>query len=172
MRYLFDIETNGLYWDATCIHVLAMLDLDTGEVQVYNDQGGGHSITTGLTFLDGADLVVGHNIIGFDIPVIRKLYPFFDRTDGILDTLVLSHLRYADIMDSDARSRRSRLPKTLWGSHSLAAWGHRLGTYKDDKPESWDKWTQRMQDYCIQDLQVNYKLWQLFLRNYPGLDLK
>ena len=39
-----------------------------------------------------ADTIIGHNIIGYDIPVIRKLYPWFGKPAYVVDTLLLSRL--------------------------------------------------------------------------------
>ena len=40
-----------------------------------------------INYLAQADQIVGHNIINHDIPVIRKLYPFFEPEGEIIDTL-------------------------------------------------------------------------------------
>ena len=68
--------------------------------QAYNDEKistdakylpmGNRSITTALTTLETADTVVGHNIIGFDLPLIKRRYPFFTYPPVIVDTLLLS----------------------------------------------------------------------------------
>ena len=54
------------------------------------------------------------------------------------------------------------MPRRLYGSHSLKAWGYRLGKYKGDfggNVEDWSEWTQAMHDYMIQDTLVTHKLW-------------
>ena len=78
MRLLFDIETNGLPRQGLDqIHCIVAKDLDNGQVFRYNDSGSSESVTAGVTILECADELVGHNIVGFDIPVIQSLYPFF-----------------------------------------------------------------------------------------------
>jgi len=78
MRLLFDAETNGLPRKGMDrIHCLLVKDLDTQEVFRINDTGNGRSITEGVNLLAEAKLLVGHNIVYFDIPVIQGLYPFF-----------------------------------------------------------------------------------------------
>jgi DNA polymerase-1 len=129
----FDIETDGL--DATVIHcICAMKDDST----VYNFIGG-EAVANFKEWLDTekCSLLVGHNIIGFDIPVLRKLsnyswdYP-------IRDTLVLSRL----------------VNPSLEGGHSLKAWGERIGNYKDDYQGGWESYNQEMLEYCQQDVRV------------------
>ena len=52
------------------------------------------------------------------------------------------------------------MPTKLYGSHSLKAYGYRLGVYKGDFGETsdWKEWSQEMQDYCVQDVKVTEKL--------------
>ena len=80
----FDIETDGI--DSSCIHCIVTQDLDTGEVTEYNDQTSNNSVVNGVCALDGADNLVSHNGIMFDIPEIKKHYPFFENTTW--DTLI------------------------------------------------------------------------------------
>jgi DNA polymerase III epsilon subunit-like protein len=64
MNLVFDIETNGL--DATEILCMAAKDLTTNEVYRYNP----NNIMEGFSLLKRSELLVGHNILGFDIPVL------------------------------------------------------------------------------------------------------
>ena len=78
MRLLFDIETNGLPRQGLDrIHCIVVKDIDKDEIYRFNDTGSGQSITSGLTLLQDAEVLIGQNILGFDIPVITDLYPFF-----------------------------------------------------------------------------------------------
>ena len=173
MRLVFDIETNGLYFDAAVIHCVAFYDLDTGETFVHNDRGSDKpTVINALTILEGADLLIGHNIIGYDIPVIQKLYPFFKPSGSLMDTLVLSRLLYSYLKDLDFRRKARSMPVHLYGRHSLEAWGHRLGEYKGEfgkAANAFSEWSESMEDYCVQDLRVTTKLWQQLQKNYPGL---
>lgn len=165
MRYIFDIETDGLLDEATKIHCLVLKDLDTGKVQVFQQYGDpvAHNVADGLKVLMQADLIVGHNVIKFDIPVIEKLYPWFDH-GPVHDTLVMTRLIWSNIKDHDADlMRKGKLPTKLFGSHSLEAWGHRLGNYKGDFKGPWDVCTQEMIDYCVQDVEVTTALYQKIL---------
>ena len=81
---MFDLETNGLIHDATRIHCVALHWGQEDITESFNDEkyaaspkelpmGSSYSITTALGYLEVADVLVGHNIIGFDIPVIKSL---------------------------------------------------------------------------------------------------
>ena len=164
MNLVFDIETNGLYDDCSKIHCIGVYDLDTKQTLVYNDQGNTEPITKGVQLLEDACCLVGHNIISYDLPVIRKLFPWFTPSATIVDTLVLSRIYHADILKTDQKRKWKDMPLNLHGRHSLEAYGHRLGEYKGEfgKEADWKQWSQEMQDYCLQDVQVTRKLWQHF----------
>ena len=88
---------------------------------------------------------------------------------GLLrDTVLLSRLIHPDIRDSDFK--RANFPKELIGSHSLKAWGYRLGEHKGDFGETndWSKWTEEMEDYCVQDTRVTYRLYEDLMREQPS----
>lgn len=157
---IFDIETNGLYHDATVIHCIA-IKIDEEPVNLYTN------IDKALEVLSKADVIVAHNGVNFDIPMIEKLYPKWTYKDT-LDTLIMSRLTYPNIMLQDAN--RKTIPKNLKGSHSLKAWGYRLrklkGNYGEDT--DWQEYTEEMGEYCMQDVEVTYSLYQkLMERNIP-----
>jgi len=164
MNLIFDIETDGLYNDVTCIHCIGIHDLDEQKSYVFNDQGNTQPITKGLQFIEDANAIIGHNIISYDIPVIRKLYPWFNPSGAVVDTLVLSRLYNNNVLKEDHEKRPAKMPLQLYGRHSLEAYGYRLKEYKGcfSKTTDWKEWSQEMQDYMEQDVIVTTKLWQYF----------
>ncbi len=165
MRLLFDIETNGLPRQGLdCVHCVVVKDLDNGEVYRFNDTGSGQSVTNAITLLQEADVLIGHNIVGFDIPVIQELYPFFASKATFYDTLILSRMFFPDILKDDFRKKPIGMPTKLFGRHSLESWGYRLGDYKGEfgKNTDWSEWSQDMEDYCEQDVHVVGTLFKLF----------
>lgn len=159
---VFDIETNGLLDELTRVHCLVLRDMESDSVvSCANGVPGYRSIEEGLSILSEAERAYGHNIVQFDMPAIRKLYPGFSLKGKPFDTYLTAAMRWAHIKDSDyARARSGRLPGNLIGSHSLEAWGYRLGVLKGDykKNNSWEKWTPEMQRYCEQDTAVTKAL--------------
>jgi hypothetical protein len=111
-----------------------------------------------------ADCIIGHNIIGYDLPVISKLYAWFSAPDVVVDTLLLSRLYHADMMSLDKKHLWDGMPLKLYGKHSLESYGYRLNELKGDYGSSsdWQDWSQEMEDYCIQDVHVTTKLWHHF----------
>lgn len=148
----------------TKIHSLVIRDISTDTVLSFADQPGYQSIAAGLEALANADLIVGHNCIKFDIPAILKLYPAWKLEDGIVrDTLVLTRYLWAHIEEGDyGRAHAGKLPKKLIGSHSLEAWGYRLGVLKGDygkQKGAWAEWSVDMQRYCENDTLVTKTLY-------------
>ena len=78
---LFDLETTPLDAQKTEIHCIVTLDYETGETTRYNDIGGDEPIVRAVTYLEQADTIIGHNIIGFDIPVIKRYTLSLNRRD-------------------------------------------------------------------------------------------
>ena len=165
MNLVFDLETDGLLNDLTRVHCLGIHDLDTKQTFVFNDQGDQQPITKGVQMLEDAESVIGHNIIGYDLCVLRHLYPWFTAPPAI-DTMVISRVLHADILVVDQKRKWKNMPLQLYGRHSLEAYGHRLGEYKGNfgKTTDWKEWSQEMQDYMIQDVVVTTKLWKHFLK--------
>lgn len=165
MRLVFDLETNGLPRKGMSrIHCLVIKDLDTNGVFRYNDEGNTEPITTGVNMLNEADLIAGHNVVGFDIPVLKEFYGFFEPEGEVCDSLILSRLFFPDILARDFRKKPTAMPGNLYGRHSLEAWGYRVCDYKSDfgKSTDWKGWSQEMEDYCEQDVHVAATLFHKF----------
>ena len=179
---MFDLETNGLLNNATRIHCVSLYWYNDERNESFNDEkytekakelpmGSNYSITTALSYLQDADYLIGHNIVGFDIPIIKRLYPYFNPRGIIIDTLLLSRLYHPNLLDIDKQHAWKHMPLQLYGRHSLESYGYRLGEYKGNfaKTTDWKEWSQEMQDYCVQDVNVTTKLWRHFLPYLNGL---
>lgn len=185
---VFDIETDGLIPELTTIHSLVIKDPATAEVYSYRNDGHPDNqkrMLEGILLLMSADTIAGHNIQDFDIPAIQKLYPWFKPRNKVRDTIIMSRLMYPDMRDADFRQHDKLTKKglkwieqKLYGRHSLESWGQRLGIWKGDYGKEkeakgkalglkgpdltryvWGTWSQEMQDYCVQDVEVTEKLW-------------
>jgi DNA polymerase I-like protein with 3'-5' exonuclease and polymerase domains len=179
MIAFFDIETNGLYYDVTKAHCMVIIFDDNGELTTkkYRPaevEQGAHEL---LSVLQQGGTIVGHNIINYDIPVLEKLFPSFvlprKFRPQVIDTLVLSHLMFSDITDKDyGLVRANKLPPKLIGSHSLKAWGYRLGefkgTYSEETEDAWAEFNEAMLSYNEQDVVVTRALYNyLTTIHYP-----
>ena len=156
MKYVFDLESNGLYNDVSTVHCIVLKDIDSNKIiQV--------DVKEALKLLSEAELIIGHNIIKYDIPVLKKLYGFETKAK-VFDTLVATRLIWSDLTDSDMkRVHTINYPRSLVNRHSLKAWGIRLGNYKQQIDTDWSVFTQEMLEYCIQDVEVTHTLYQKIL---------
>lgn len=121
-RIAIDIETNMAH---DVIHLAVTQDIDTGEVKVWK-------APTGLwDYLKDATLIAAHNGIGFDFPVLNRLWKTKIGLKQAYDTLIVSRL----------------LEPTRDGGHSLDAWGARLGIKKLDYKATWQWMMNRREEY-------------------------
>lgn len=158
-----DIETNDLLEKLDTVHSLVLRDMETDSVfSCTNSAPGYNSIEEGLSLLSEADKIYGHNILDFDIPALRKLYPKWKYKGKPCDTLVVARFRWAHIKETDFELfRKGRLPGEMIGRHSLEAWGCRMGILKGSygkREDAWKEWSPEMQQYCERDTLVNREL--------------
>lgn len=143
MRYtIFDIETDNLLDKVTIIHCLSAAIYEDNnlieEVNLtdYNDI---------IDFLDAQTLIIGHNIIRYDLPVLKKILDY-DYPGSKYDTLALSWYLYPERKE-----------------HGLESWGEEIGIAKP-VIEDWEN--QSTEDYihrCKTDVIINTVLFGNFV---------
>jgi len=131
-----DIETN-LKHDT--IWLCVTKHNTTGEVRHWREAD------TLQEYLDG-EQVVGHNIIGFDAPILNKVWGVVIPDNKLVDTLVMSRLYKPDIDIVIPEQGKAPSP------HSLEAWGYRLGNHKIGYTAFDGGYTESMAIYCEQDV--------------------
>lgn len=149
----------------TKVHCVGAVDVDTGQRFVW---GPGEIPQALETLHKNGAMLIGHNIMRYDLPVLYKLHRFVPYSDTeIRDTLVMARVTFPNVRETDGDLVASgRLPKQgsdgkpLLGKHSLEAWGYRLGERKAHFEGPWAEWTQTMQDYMVQDVTTNYALFR------------
>lgn len=154
---VFDIETNAIKCFRT---LLGLKKIHCVALSTNGDEPRLVTIEEGLEELRLADVIIGHNIQEFDVRAIQRLYPEWEPTGCVRDTLVMSRMVWPDIANTDWQN--PDFPKKFAGRHSLKAWGYRLGMHKGDYGEQdncWDEYTDEMGEYCVQDVRVTLALW-------------
>jgi DNA polymerase I-like protein with 3'-5' exonuclease and polymerase domains len=148
MELVFDIEANGFLFEADTIWCIVAID-ENDKVYSFRPE----QIEEGIKFLQSADKLIGHNIIGYDIPLIKKLYDInlYD-TDKVLDTLTISRL---------ANPVRE-------GGHSIEKWGYRLGGVQKQVHEDWTQFSEEMLTRCIKDVKINKTLFNYLKKECVG----
>lgn len=157
---VMDLECDGFYDTVSQIHCICIYDTDTDQMMRYNDVGSQEPVVRAVQILETADVVAGHNLINFDYRVIKKIYDWFNPQGVVIDTLLLSRLYHANIMDVDRKRKWTQMPAQQYGRHGLESWGYRLNEYKGEfaKETDWKEWSLQMEDYCEQDVKVTTKL--------------
>jgi len=139
-KIVFDIEADGLHPNNVWCIVAKELD---GKIHTFDNT----QIEEGIKFLQKADTLIGHNIIGYDIPVLEKLYDVKFNCN-VEDTLVMSRL-FNPVREN---------------GHALKAWGWRVGMLKQEQPEDFDSYTPEMLEYCIQDVKLNEAVYKFLIK--------
>ena len=147
MQLVFDIETDDL--DATLIHCIVAQDLNTEEIYKFPPD----KLQEGYKFLTTADTLIGHNIIGFDIPMVHKFSDVDLSSIPVIDTLVLSRLF------NPARE----------GGHSLEKWGYKLGYHKIEFSD-YLNYSEDMMNYCVRDVELNTVVLKELRKESKGFD--
>lgn len=102
-------------------------------------------------YIDRYDEFVGHNIIGFDAPVIKKIIGIDLHEKGkVIDTLVLSRLF------DPARE----------GGHSLKSFGERLKFGKLNFKD-FSEYSDEMLEYCIRDVELTERVLGYLIKYNP-----
>lgn len=98
-------------------------------------------------FEDENNIIVGHNFIGYDIRVLRKIFPEIDFKAPIIDTLPLSQYLYNDRV-----------------KHGLESWGEDIGFEKVEVgSDEWENLSkEKAIERCERDVLINALLWDKF----------
>lgn len=142
MIYL-DLEADGL----NPTRIWCVVTRENGVNTVHKDS---ESLTRAL---EGSVSVCGHNLIGYDLPVLERLWGVSVAPERIVDTLVLSRL----------------YDPSRAGGHSLKVWGELLGFPKGDH-DDWSCLSTAMIEYCERDTEVTEAVHKQLVRDMSGFD--
>ena len=127
-KLVFDIEADGL--NPTKIWCIVAKDLDEGTCRTFNP----NQLLDGVEYLQSADVLIGHNIIGYDIPAIEKIMDV-KLNAKVVDTLVMSRL-FQPVREN---------------GHSLKTWGYRINFHKQEQPDDYvicSGMTHSVREFC------------------------
>lgn len=165
---VFDCETDGLYDQATVVHCIVIYDINRKQTFTY----GPDRTSDALAHLATADVLIGHNVIFYDIPVLQKLHSFVSKA-RIIDTLICTRLIWPKELLNDLDTEQyPQVPTGMRGSASLKAWGWRLADNKINFKD-FSQYSEEILEYCIQDVVITTRLWQKIANeNYAESALK
>ena len=154
-EWVLDIEADNLIDLVTKIHVVVVTSVGTGGSKVFRE----HGPFKRWVWEAKPSKIIGHNIFGFDLPALRKIWgiPY---TVGKIDTFGVRETEFVDTW---------QLSSFLWpdrpGGHSLDNLARLAGgPLKQDYKGGFEEWSQEMEDYCIQDTKATVSVYKYLLR--------
>lgn len=158
MIITFDIEADGLIKGATKVWCISIKE-DNFDPKLFV----GEEIKDALQLLKDhvviGNTLVGHNISGYDIPLLNKLFKFDISEAHYIDTMILSQMLEPEEFH-----------------HSLEAWGEYLGDEKQQH-EVWSEYSDAMGERCKSDTNITKKVYdsllpRIKLLNPEGIELE
>lgn len=148
MRVVIDVEANDLD-NPKEIWVIVCKDIDTGKFHVFKEVTQNENVRKDfIRFMENVSLCIGHNLLGYDIPVLDRLLNCnYEHSFHSIDTLIISKMAdYSKV------------------GHSIADYGLEFN-YPKDKFVDFSKYSQEMEDYCVRDVEICHRIYNKYL-NY------
>lgn len=169
---VFDIEADGFLEDSKSIHCISIKHVSPN--LSYHDNLYGDLLSRDNVYehlVAKKCPIIGHNIIYYDIPMIKKFYGIdlvkeLGR-ENIIDTLIMSQTLFPDrklpigCPTSVKNPVTKRLDKVT--PHSLEAWGYRVSNKKIEIYD-WRVFSEEILKRCFIDVEINYKTYLQLLK--------
>lgn len=155
-----DLEADGLLQTATKVWCGVFKDIQTNEMFKFRPD----DVQEMLRFLDGVDVLIMHNGIGYDWPLLEKLYGYKFKGQRV-DTLTMSRLL------NPKRLVPFNCPNKKAGPHSVEAWGYRVGRGKPEHND-WSQFSEDMLHRCSEDVEIQHLIFKALEEEYKGQNWK
>ena len=136
-----DLEANGFLRQATHVHCGVFKERGTGEIHKFRP----HQIKEMLEYLDTVDVLIFHNGLGYDFPLLKRLYGWEFKGKKV-DTLVMSRL-------FDPKRQTPFMCPNKKAPHSIEAWGYQVGRGKPEHND-WENFSEEMLHRCTEDVEI------------------
>lgn len=153
--FVFDLEANGFLTEASTVHCGVFKELGSLLVFKFTPD----KIRDMLAFMDTCDVLIGHNIIGYDFPLLEKLYKYSFKGSKV-DTLIMSRLLNPKRL-SPPHCPNKKAP------HSVEAWGYRVGRGKPEHTD-WENFSPEMLHRCSEDVFIQEEIYTALLQEARG----
>jgi len=157
----FDIEADGLLDTITKMHCLCTEDVVSGDKQSYYES----TLDDCVAKIDSADVLMGHNIIGYDFGVLDLFYTWKPHCK-VIDTLVWSQVLNPDRQLPKGCPTSKLNPLTgkleVITPHSVAAWGYRVARAKPEHFD-WTTFTPAMLHRCEEDTSIQILIFKALM---------
>lgn len=162
-KIVFDIEANGLLDTVSNIWCLSYKNIDNNTKHTFIKDELTKRV---INQLFDKVIIIGHNIINYDIPLIDKFFGInlIDKlgAEGIIDTYIWSQTLYPDRpmprgCPDFIRNEKTGKAKKI-GPHGLESWGWRVGNRKL-QIDNWEEYTPDIPLRCEGDVEINEKVY-------------
>ena len=142
---VWDIEGDGLLNELTTVWTMVAYDLDTQTEFAFSDHDTSlPGMDDACDFLYNTEHHIGHNLFGYDILAMQKVFGWELRDDQkVTDTWILS------LLNCYKRTH----------NHGLKGWGEHLENHKIEYSD-WSQYSKEMLRYCKQDVRLNVKVYE------------
>lgn len=184
MRILtFDAEADGFVEEASVIHCIYAVDYYTGDKYLGYDRDDlvprsrkyDMSIQDCVDIMSEYDVIIGHNIIKYDVDLIHKLTGVDLSSKILIDTLVISQTLNPDRELPNGCPTSVHNPVTnkleLITPHSVAAWAYRFGD-KKVAIHDWREFNADILKRCMGDVGIQEQILQELLKEAGGITLE
>jgi hypothetical protein len=151
----FDLESNGFLDVADRVWCAAIKDHSAGTVKTFSPS----TISDLCSYLDTFDVLIGHNCVGFDFPLLKKVFGW-EFKGKVVDTLLMSRTQNPDRLKPPMYQGRA--------PHSVEAWGHRLGGEQKVEHDEWDRYSPEMLERCVGDTTLQYDIYEALIKEGRG----
>ena len=106
--------------------------------------------------IDACRMVIGHNIVMYDIPVLEKILKVDFSKTVVVDTMIMSQ-----VLDY----------KRFGGRHSLQIFGEHIKSVgKKVAHEDWSKYSKEMLHRCVSDVKMNVEVYKILLKELQSIE--
>jgi DNA polymerase-1 len=155
-KIVFDVETNGLLEDVSEVWCICTKDIQSGQTLIGVEDKYLHlfslvelvPIKVSLKILSEASILIGHNIVGFDLHIIERFFNLNLFKKKIRDTLCMSKLFNPERV-----------------SHSLESYGVQFNRPKRVH-EEWSEISPDMLIRCSEDVEINTLVYDWMVKEY------
>ncbi len=157
---VFDCEANGLLDTVSEVHCICGVPLlTTDKISLYQSSLNSKNVED---LFMSYNKIIGHNIIGYDIPLIKMFYGIdlikLKGIENIVDTYIISQVLHPDrqLPNGCPTSLLNPVTRTIKkiGPHGLEAWGYRVG-FKKIEIHDWRYFDEKMLERCLGDIDIN-----------------
>ena len=169
-KLVFDIEANGLLDTVDTVWCMVIKNIDSKDRFIFDCVSDNLHSSNWIDIFLG-NTIIGHNIISYDIPLLRKMYGI-DLVELLGNESIIDTYSYSQVLFPD-RPMPKGCPTSLLnpvtnksksvGPHGLESWAWRVGERKL-AIHDWTTFTPEIIERCKGDVDINEKVYYALVK--------